>query len=178
VRKLLVSPSHVVIHPKGKECSQALALSLSEKKNNRSQNASVQTPLTFDVSHTSKKTERCRFRSSKGVPPNWDCCTMKMRAGLSLKLFASILGRVMLEVIPWIPEVTKSLSILLWLRHPAAIFVEVLLASRLCSSIFWSFLRKRKVLSISRSGSYRNGLRINGKDSYKHYHQYYQHNQT
>jgi len=69
-RKTLVSSSHVVIHPDGKECSQALALSLSEKGNNHTRIASMETPLSFNMSHTSKKTERCKFEASKGVPSN------------------------------------------------------------------------------------------------------------
>jgi len=88
VRKALVSSSHEVIHPDGKECSQALALFLTEKGNNHNQMASMEAPLGFNVSHTSKNIERCRFRCSKGVPPNWDCYTMEMSFGLSLKLLA------------------------------------------------------------------------------------------
>jgi len=168
----------MVIHPKGKECNQALALSLSKKGNDRSRMALVETLLSFNVSHTSKKTEMCKFGYSRGVPPNWDCCTMEMRADLSSQLFASTLGRAMLEAIPWTPGITKSLSILLWSPPPPAIFVEVLLTSCLCSSIVCFFLLKRKVLSISRLGSYRNGLCINGEDSCKHYHQHYQRNQA
>ena len=99
-RKTLVNSSQVVIHPNGKECNQSLALSLNEKGNERNQLASIETPVSFNVSHTSKRAERCRFASSKGVPPNWDCCTMEMSAGLSSKLSASIVGRAMLEVIP------------------------------------------------------------------------------
>ena len=139
--------------------------------------ALVETPLSFNVSHTSKKNKRCKFGSSKGVPPNWDCCPMKMRAGLSSKLFALTLGRAMLEEIPWTLGVTKFIRVLLWWPPPPTIFVEVLLASRLCSSICCLFLLKPKVLSISGSGSYRNGLHLNGEDSCKHYHQDYQRNQ-
>jgi len=54
--------------------------------------ASVDTPLSFNLSHTSKKTERRKFGSSNGVPPNWDCCNIDIRAGLSSKLFASMVG--------------------------------------------------------------------------------------
>jgi len=77
------------MHPNGKECNQALTVSLNEKGNKRRRIASVETPLSFNASHTSKKTERCSFRSSKGVPPNWDYCTIEMSAGLSSKLLAS-----------------------------------------------------------------------------------------
>jgi len=59
-----------MIYPEGKKFNHALAFSLSENKNNHSQMASMETPLSFNVSHTSKKTERCKFRSSKRVPPN------------------------------------------------------------------------------------------------------------
>ena len=86
----------MVMHPKGKECSHALTLSLGEKGNSCSRVALVETSLSFNVSHTSKKTERCKFESSNGVPPNWDCCTIEIRASLSLKLLASMLGRAML----------------------------------------------------------------------------------
>jgi len=92
VRKNLINSSQVVIHPDGKEGNQALALYLNEKGNNRSQMASVDTLLSFNVSYTSKMTESCRFGSSKGVPPNWDCCTMEVSAGLGSKLLASTLG--------------------------------------------------------------------------------------
>jgi len=113
-RNALVNTSQVVIHPDGKECNQALALSLNEKGNKCNRMASVESPLSFNVSHTSKETERCRFGSSKEVPPNWDCCTVGISAGLSLKLLASIVGRAMLEAIPWTPGVIKSRGVLLW----------------------------------------------------------------
>ena len=135
--------------------------------------ASMETLLSFIVSHTSKKTEMCKFGSSKEVPPNWDCCTIEMRADLSSKLFASTLGRAMSEVMPWTPGLTNYLSILLWPLPPLTIFGEVLLASSLYSSIFFFFLLKQKVLSISESGSYRNGLRKNREDACKHNHQHY-----
>ena len=166
------------MHHGDKECSQALVVSLSEKGNDRSRMASVETPLSFNVLHNSKKTEKCKFRFSEGVPPNWDCCTIEMKADLNSKLFASTLGWAMLQTIPWTLEVTKSLSILLWSPPPPAIFVEVLLVSRLCSSIFCFFLLKRKLLLITGSGSYRNELRINGEDNCKYNHKYYQCNQT
>jgi len=80
------------MHPDGKERNQGLALSLNEKGNKHRQIASLETPLSFNVSHTSKKTERCRFGSFKGVSSNWDCCTIEMSAGLSSKLLASTAG--------------------------------------------------------------------------------------
>jgi len=168
----------VVLHSDGKECSQALALFLNEKGNNCSQMALMETPLSFNVSHTSKKIKRCRFGSSKGVSLNWDCRTMEMSADLSSKLLALTLGRAMLEAIPWTPRVMKSRSVLLWSSPPPAMFVGFLLTSCLCSSLFCFFLLKWKVLLISGSGSYRNGLRISREDSCKHYHQQYQRNQT
>ena len=58
------------MHPEGKECSHALALSLKEKGNNRNLIALVETPLSFNVLHTSKSAERCRLGSSSEVPPN------------------------------------------------------------------------------------------------------------
>jgi len=61
----------MVIHPDGKERNQALALSLNEKENKRNRMALVENPLSFNVSHTSKKIEKCRFGSSKGVLPSW-----------------------------------------------------------------------------------------------------------
>jgi len=177
-RKALVSSSHVLINPEGKECSHAHALSLSEKGNNHSQMASVETLLCFNVPHTSKKTERCMFGSSKVVPPNWDHYTMEMRVGLSSKLFVLTLGWAILEAMPWTLGVTKSVSILFWSPPPLAMFGEVFLASHLCSLSVCFFLLKWKILSISGLGPYRNGLRVNGKDSCMHSHQHYQRNQT
>jgi len=69
-RIVLANSSQVVMHPDGKECNHALALSLKEKGNRHRRIASVETPLSFNVLHISKKIERYRFRSSKGVPPN------------------------------------------------------------------------------------------------------------
>jgi len=48
---------HVEIDPGGKECSYALALSLSENGNRCRQMALVDAPLIFNVSHTSKYRE-------------------------------------------------------------------------------------------------------------------------
>ena len=169
-RKALVNSSQVVVHPDGKECNEALALSLNAKGNKRWWIASVETPLSFNVSQTSQKTERCRFRSSKGVPPNWDCCTIEMSAGLSSKLLVSRVGQAMLEVIPWTLGVTKSRSVFLCSPHSPTMFVGFLLVSRLCCSIICFFLVKWRVLSISRSGLYKIGLHINRKNSYKHDH--------
>jgi len=95
-----VNSSQAVMHPDDKEYNQALALSLKKKENWRRRIASTETPLSFNVSHTSEKTKRCKFRSSKGVPLNWDNCTIEMSAGLSSKLLASTVERAMLEAIP------------------------------------------------------------------------------
>jgi len=138
---------------------------------------SVETPLSFNVSHTTKKTERCRLGSSNGVPLNRDCYTVEIRGGLSSKLFASTLGRAMLEAMPWTLGATISLSVLLCSPLPPAIIGEVSQALHLCSSSLCFFLIKCKVLSISGSSSYRNGLRIKGESSYEHNHQHYQCNQ-
>ena len=177
-RKALVNSSQLVMHPDGKECNQALALSLNEKGNKHRRIASVETPSSFNVSHTSKRAKKCRFDPSKGVPPNWDCCTIEMSVSLSLKLLASIVGRAMLEAIPWTPGVIKPQSVLLWSSPHPSMFEVFLLASHLCSSILCFFLLKQKVLSISGSGSYKIGLRINRKNFCKHYHQHYQRNKT
>ena len=80
------------MNPEGKECSHALVLSLNEKGNKYNRITSVETPLSFNVSHTSKNTERCKLGSSSGVPLNWDHCTMEIRADLCSKLWASMLG--------------------------------------------------------------------------------------
>jgi len=141
----------------GKEWNQALALSFKEKWSKRSRIASLETSFNFSASHTSKKTERCKFGSSKGVPPNWECCIMEISAGLSSKLLASTAGRVMLEAIPWTLVVMKSQRVLLSLPD----MLEFLLASCLYSSILYFFLLKRKVLSISRSGLHKIRLCIN-----------------
>ena len=140
--------------------------------------ALVETPLSFNVSHTSKKTNSCELRSSNGVPPNWNCYTMEIRVGLSSKLFASILGRAMLELMPGTPRVTKSRSVLFCTPPPPSIIGEVSQALHLCSSSLCFFLLKQKVLSISRLGLYRKGLRIKEENSYKHKHQHYQCNQN
>jgi len=147
-RNSLVNSTQVVIHPNGAECNQALALSLNEKGNKCNQMASMETPLSFNMSHTSKKSERCRFGSSKGVLLKCDCYTMEMSASLSSKLLASTVGQAMLEVIPSNPRVTKSLSVL-WSPPLPTMFVGFRLASRLYSSIVSLFLLKQKVLSIS-----------------------------
>jgi len=54
-RKVFVSSSHVVIDPRGNECSHALTLSLSENGNRRRRMASVDAPLIFRMSYTSRK---------------------------------------------------------------------------------------------------------------------------
>jgi len=151
-RKALFNSSQVVMQPDGKKCNQALALSLNGKGNKRTRIASLETPFNFSESHTSKQTERYRFGSSKGVLSNWDCYTMKISAGLSLKLLASTVVRALLKSIPWTLGVTKSWRVLLSEFH---------LASRLWSSILYFFLLKRKILLISRSGSYKIKLTIN-----------------
>jgi len=107
VRKALVSSSHVVMHSEGKKLSHALALSPSKKGNSCNQITSLETPLSFNVLHTSKNTERCKLGSSKGFLPNWDCWTMEIRANMSSKLCGSTFGQAMLEAMPWTPEVTK-----------------------------------------------------------------------
>jgi len=90
--------SHVVINPGSSECSHALALSLSENGNRHRRMASVEAPLIFRVSDTSKNTKRCKFGSSIGEPPNWDFRTMQMSAGFSSKLLATTGGIVMLRI--------------------------------------------------------------------------------
>ena len=142
-RNALVSSSHVVIHLEGKEWSHALALSLNEKGNRRNR-ASVDTPLIFNVSHTSKKTDRCKLGSSNGVPPDWDCCTMEITICSSYQLFTSTLGRAMLETMPWTPRVKKSLSILIWSAAPPAMVGEVSRALHLGFSSLCFFLLKWK----------------------------------
>jgi len=86
--------------------------------------ATVETPLSFNMSHNSKNTEMCKLGSSSGVPPNWDYCTKEIRAGLSSKLWAFTLDRAILQVIPWTPTVTKSQSILLQSSPSLAIVEE------------------------------------------------------
>ena len=93
-----MSSSHVKMDPGGKERSHALALSFSENKNKCRQITSVEAPLFFNVSHTSRKTERCTLGSFIGEPPNWDFCTMETSVGLSSKLFVTTGGTVMLGV--------------------------------------------------------------------------------
>ena len=56
-RKALVNSSHVVMHPRSKEWSHALTLFLSEKGKSNNQIISVETLLSFKMSHTSKNTK-------------------------------------------------------------------------------------------------------------------------
>ena len=86
VKKTLVRSFHIMMHLEGKEYNHALALSLREKGNSRTRITWVKTPLSFNVSHTSKNAERCKLGSSSRVPPNRDCCTMEIRDGMSSKL--------------------------------------------------------------------------------------------
>jgi len=79
VRKTFVSSSHVVMYAGGNELSHALALSPIEKGHRCRRMASVETLLSFNALHTSKKAERCKFGSSNGVPLNWDCYTIDIR---------------------------------------------------------------------------------------------------
>ena len=98
IRKILVSSSHVVMHPGGKEWSHALTMSLSEKGNSHNRIALAETPLSFKIPHTSQNTERCKLASSNMVLPNWNYYTMEIRADLSSKLLASTFDWAMLEV--------------------------------------------------------------------------------
>ena len=84
-RKTLVSSFYVVIDPRGKEWSHVSPCP-EEKMGTRRHIAPLEASLIFKVSQTSKNTERHRLGSSKGVPPNCDCCTMEMSASLSSQL--------------------------------------------------------------------------------------------
>ena len=53
---------------------------------------------------TSRKIKRCKLGSSS-VPPDYDCCTIEISAGLSLKLLVVKSGLVMLGVWLWGPRV-------------------------------------------------------------------------
>jgi len=87
-RKTVVSLSQVVIDPEGEEWSHALAFSLTENENKCRRIALVEALLIFNVSHISRKTERCKLASPIGVSPNCDCCTIYMSVGLNSKLLA------------------------------------------------------------------------------------------
>jgi len=80
------------------------ALSLRKNGNKQRRIVSMEAPLIFKVSDTSRNTYRCKLRSSMGVPPNCDCYIMDISIGL--KLLAFIGGLVMLEVWLWAPEMT------------------------------------------------------------------------
>jgi len=147
-RKTFLNLSHAVMHPGGNEWSHAHALSLCEKGNRHKLITSVETPLSFNMSPTSKKTERCKFGSSNGLPPNWDYCNIDIRAGLSSKLFASMASPAMLEEMPWTPKAMKPQSVLLWPPPILAINEETAWAFSLCFSILNFFLLEQKVLSI------------------------------
>ena len=127
------------------------------------------------VSHISKKTERYRFGPSIGVPLNWDCCTIDIRASFSLKLLASTIGLAMLDAKPRTPGVMKSWSIHRWAAPPRAILGEVCWGLSLWSSNQSFFLLEQKVLSISGSSSKGKGLRKKGKRPTKNLHKHYQH---
>ena len=93
------------MYPNGQVRSHALTLSLKEKGNKRRWLASLEAPLIFMVSHTSKKIERYKLGSSMGVPPNCDCFTIEIRVDLNLKLLVVTSGLVMLGVMSWTPGV-------------------------------------------------------------------------
>ena len=78
----------MVMGPVGNEWSQAHALFLREIWNMRGFIASVEASLIFKVSHTLRKAVSCKFRSSLGVPRNWDYCTMDISDGLTSKFFS------------------------------------------------------------------------------------------
>ena len=69
-RKTLVSSSHAVIDPRDREWSHTLALSLSEKGKKWWRIASVEAPLIFNMSHTSRK-----MRGASWEPPLVSCQT-------------------------------------------------------------------------------------------------------
>jgi len=93
------------IRKRMKPCSRSVP---SEKANSRNQVASVETLFGFNVPKTSKNTERSESGSSNRVSPNWDCCTIEIRVSLSSNFWASTFGRLVSEVMPWTPGVTKS----------------------------------------------------------------------
>jgi len=70
--------------------------------------AIVKNPLSFNVSHTSKKAERYRLGSSIGAPLNHAYWIIEMSVGLSSKLWASTVGQAILKVMPWTPGLMKS----------------------------------------------------------------------
>ena len=126
---------------------------------------------------TPLKRPRC---VSSGIPIGallWDYCTMEIRAGLSSKLFASMLERVMLEAMPWTPRAMKSRNVLLCSPLPPAMVGEVSRVLHLCFSTIYFLLLKQKVLSISWLSSYWKKLHIKEENSYMHNHQHYQCNQ-
>ena len=100
--------------PRGNEWSHARASSHNEKWNRQTRMESVETLFSFNLFHTSKKTQRWRLGSSFGAPPNCNCWTMEMSTGLSSKLWDSTVGRAILEVMPLTPGVTKFRNVLLW----------------------------------------------------------------
>ena len=108
-RKTLMSSSHVMMHPGGKEWSHTLSLSLGTNGNNCNWMALMETPLSFNVSHTSKNTKKCKLESSNGVPPI-GIITHGNKSHLQLKVACFYIwssnGREML----WTYGVTKSLT--------------------------------------------------------------------
>ena len=128
------------------------------------------------MSHTSKKIERCKLGSFIGEPPNWDHWTIEMSASINSKLFTSTISLTILDEMSWTPEVMKSQSVLLWPLAHASIFGDSSRALHHFSSLCF-FLLMQKVLSIFRSGSYTNGLRIKVKIFLEAQNQHYQSNQ-
>jgi len=96
-RNAFFNSFHVVMEFDGRDCSQALALSLREKGNKRRRMASGSTPLHLSVSANCTNTERCKFGSSVGLPEKWFCCMICSREGFNSKLLAWIVGLTILE---------------------------------------------------------------------------------
>jgi len=88
---------------------------------------------------------------------------MEIKAGLSSKLFASALGRAMLEAMPLTPTVTKSLSVLLCSPAPSTVIGKVLLALRLFSSSLYFLLLKWNPPNLRIGFIQRWALQIRGK---------------
>ena len=164
-RNALVSSSHVVTECIGNEWSHALALSVSANGNIWRRMASEETLFIFKVLHTFKKIKRWKLGSSISKPPNWDCLTMETSAILNSKFLVLTTNLAMLDEMPWMPRVNKSHSVLLWSFPPSAIIGEALRALCLCFSSLCLFCLKWRVLSISGSDSYGNGLRIKREKS-------------
>jgi len=108
-RRARVIWSHEVMEPTSREWNQALSLSLKEKGNRWSLEASW---FSFRVPLSLRKVEIWRFESSVGDPENWFCCTKLSSAGLISMLSSSTIGYTIIASGSSVEGVAYSLRVL------------------------------------------------------------------